>query len=377
MYRLIQITSLSFCTIIFFVIASSIYGQDYPDEFLNGEIHKIQSKILQQERIILVYLPTDYDRSNNSYPVHYITDAPATANLFFDLIRLHTHAFVNEMPQSIVIGLQSDGREFNLHPEKGAKKYLDFVEREVIPFIEQKYRTKPFRTIAGHSLGGGFAIYAFLSRTNLFNLCIAGSPYPLEYLTNMIAREDVLNGTSAYRFLYSSMGTVNDSPVLQLENFKQAFIDKAPQNVQYSFQINEGVSHISNVALNFQAGLKAFYKDWKFVLPDTLSASIDVMLSNHYKSLSQKVGYSVKPGEWEVIFPIMDKLAKRSDFKNAIQILKYCTELYPQSDQAYAFLARAYMSAGEQESAQANLEKALSINPQNKFALQIKSMLNK
>lgn len=377
MYRLIQIASLSFYAIIIFAIASSIYGQDYPDEFLNGEIHKIQSKILQQERIILVYLPTDYDMSNNSYPVHYITDAPATANLFFDLIRLHTPAIVNEMPQSIIIGLQSDGREFNLHPEKGAKKYLDFLEHEVIPFVEQKYRTKPFRTIAGHSLGGGFAIYAFLLRTNLFNLCIAGSPYPLEYLTNMIAREDVLNETSAYRFLYSSMGTVNDSPVLQLENFKQAFIDKAPQNVQYSFQINEGASHISNIALNFQAGLKAFYKDWKFVLPDTLSSSIDVMLSNHYKSLSQKVGYSVKPGEWEVIFPIMDKLAKRGDLKNAIQILKYCTELYPQSDQAYAFLARAYMSAGEQESAQTYLEKALSINPQNKFALQIKSILKK
>ena len=73
----------------------------------------------------------------------------------------------------------------------------------------------------------------------------------------------------------------------------------------------------------------------------------------------------------------MDKLAKRGDFKNAIQILKYCIQLYPQSDQAYAFLARAYISMGDKESAQANLEKALSMNPQNGFALEIKSMLIK
>ena len=29
---------------------TSIYGQDYPDEFLNGEIHKIQSEILNHQK---------------------------------------------------------------------------------------------------------------------------------------------------------------------------------------------------------------------------------------------------------------------------------------------------------------------------------------
>lgn len=374
MYRIFTNGILIVCSMILFTI-SFTYGQDYPDEFLNGEIHKIQSQILEQERIILVYLPTNYAESNISYPVHYITDAPATANLFFDLMRLH--AFTDEMPQSIVIGLQSNDREFNLHPEKGAKKYLDFIENEVIPFVEKNYRTKPFRSIAGHSLGGGFAIYAFLSRTNLFNLCIAGSPYPLEYLTNMLVNKEFLNKATEHRFLYCSIGTENDIPELHFQSFKKAVLEIAPQNLHYSFLINQGESHISNIAVNFQNGLEDFYQDWQFVLPDTLSAPINEILANHYKNLSQRVGYSVRPSEWEVIFPAMDKLAKRGDFKNAIQALEYCIELYPQSDQAYAFLARAYVSTGDTESAQAYLEKALSINPNNQFALEIKNMLNR
>ena len=68
----------------------------------------------------------------------------------------------------------------------------------------------------------------------------------------------------------------------------------------------------------------------------------------------------------------MDKLAKRGDFKNAIKLLQYCIELYPQSDQAYAFLARAYINISDKESAKKYLEKALKINPNNKYASQIK-----
>lgn len=354
---------------------SFMSGQEYPDKFLNGEIHTIQSEILQQERIIFIYLPRGYEDSNRSYPVHYVSDAPTTANLFYDLLTLH--ALSNAMPQSIVVGLQSDGREVNLHPEKGAQKYLDFIEQEVIPYVEPTYRTKPFRSIAGHSLGGGFAIYAFLVRTDLFNLCMAGSPYPLEYLTNMIGQDGILNETSEPRFLYSSTGTVSDIPAAQFEDFKQAVMEKAPQNVQYTFQIHEGESHISNVAVNFQEGLEGFYRDWQFVLPETLRASIGVLLADHYRKLSRKVGYAVEPGEWEVFFPVMDQLAKRGDFENAIQALKYCIEFYPQSDQAYAFLARAYLSTGDRESAAISVEKALSINPHNKYALQLQSALDR
>lgn len=375
MYRLAMKNYLTLFLCIFCPLLMTVYGQDVPDEFINGKVERIQSNILGKEHVIFVYLPTNYSHSDRVYPVHYITDAPATSNLFYDLVRLHS--FVGALPYSIVVGLSSDNREHNLHPEKGAKKYLQFVEHEVIPFVEKNYRTEPFRSISGHSLGGGFAIYAFLSRTELFNLCFAGSPYPLEYLINMIKNENTLHETSAFKFLYSSIGTKNDVMESQFDIFQKMVKEKAPENVGYSFHINKGENHISNIAINFQNGLQTYYADWQFELPDTLNKPAHLLLANHYDSLSHKLGYSVKPDEWDVIYPLMDRLAQRGDFENAIHILKYCLKLYPQSDQAYAFLARAYLSLGDNKAASTNLDLALSINPQNKFALELKAMLEK
>jgi tetratricopeptide (TPR) repeat protein len=71
----------------------------------------------------------------------------------------------------------------------------------------------------------------------------------------------------------------------------------------------------------------------------------------------------------------MDQLAQRGDFQNAIDILEYCTELHPESDQAYAFLAKAHFDQGNYKSGKRYLEKALDLNPKNRFAQRIKMMI--
>ena len=108
-------------------------GQDFPDTFVNGEIHTVHSEVLKQDRILFVYLPRGYEEEDGSYPVHYVTDAPGTSNLFHGL--LTTLGSYGEMPPGIVVGLSSDGRDRHLHAEKGAAAYLEFVAREVIPFV--------------------------------------------------------------------------------------------------------------------------------------------------------------------------------------------------------------------------------------------------
>ncbi len=59
----------------------------------------------------------------------------------------------------------------------GAAAYLDFIEREVIPFIESTYRADPGRrAYSGHSYGGLFGAHALLSRPGLFCCYILSSP---------------------------------------------------------------------------------------------------------------------------------------------------------------------------------------------------------
>lgn len=352
---------------------TNLYAQDYPDRFLNGKTRVIQSKILNQDRILFIYLPQFYAESEESYPVHYITDAPATSNMFYGILRLHS--LINSVPRSIIVGLSSDGREFNLHPEKGTEKYLEFLIQEVFPFIEENYRTEPFRSISGHSLGGGFAINAFLKCPDMFRLCIAGSPYPLEYLTGMVTSESMLPEFSGKRYLYVSNGSVDDIDKTHFSAFEDAVKTSYLETIESAFIMNIGENHISNIAVNIQDGLEWYYEGWNFELPEKPDLPVSCLLRAHYENLSQKNGYRVRAGEWEVLFPVMDRLAKRGDFASAIEVLNYCIELYPESDQAYAFLAQAHLSTGDKESAKKSVEKALSLNPENRFALRIKGIL--
>ncbi len=274
------------------------------------------------------------------------------------------------MPEAIVIGLSSNQREHHLHPGKGADKYLKFIKTEVLPYIDETYRTKSFNSISGHSLGGGFALYAFLKEPAIFNLCMAGSPYPIQQILKI-----QVDTFPDHRHLYSSMGTVDDISQKDFSALKKHL--EANSQITTQFDIHQGESHISNIAINFQEGLKFFYTDWHFQLPETITQPIDKLLFQHYEQLSNKMGYAVNVNEWQVIYPIMDQLARNRDFDNAIKALKYCIKIHPKSDQAYAFLARAYVSTGDMIAAKENLRKALSLNPNNKMALQMKKRFSR
>ncbi|MBD0325483.1 MAG: alpha/beta hydrolase, partial [Pyrinomonadaceae bacterium] len=150
----------------------------------------VKSAVLGEERAILVRTPPGYERDGQRYPVLYMTDG--------DAHMLHTTGTVsflarnNRMPEMIVVGIPNTDRTRDLSPTHvaqapgnpnarfptsgGADKFLKFIETELIPHIESKYRTQPFRALAGHSLGGLFALHAMISRPELFNAYISVSP---------------------------------------------------------------------------------------------------------------------------------------------------------------------------------------------------------
>ena len=45
----------------------------------------------------------------------------------------------------------------------GADNFLNFLKKELAPFIDKNYRTEPFRIIIGTSMGGLFTSYALIN----------------------------------------------------------------------------------------------------------------------------------------------------------------------------------------------------------------------
>jgi predicted alpha/beta superfamily hydrolase len=59
----------------------------------------------------------------------------------------------------------------------GGPAFLDFLEHELMPFIDHTYRTKPSDGgLLGHSMGGEFALYALEQRPGLFQRIVAAGP---------------------------------------------------------------------------------------------------------------------------------------------------------------------------------------------------------
>ena len=140
------------------------------------------SQSLNEKRPIIISLPSGYEKGNSNYPVLYLTDG--LQNIWHALGTIEVLTRTGSMPPVIVVGIESLDRNRDFSPTEnknspgsgGGPKYLEFMEKELIPFIDSNYRTQPFRILEGHSMGGLFAAYALMEKPKLFNAYIIMSP---------------------------------------------------------------------------------------------------------------------------------------------------------------------------------------------------------
>ncbi|HRH70116.1 MAG TPA: alpha/beta hydrolase-fold protein [Flavobacteriales bacterium] len=156
--------------------------------FVFGEVHSWHSTVLNEERTLNVYLPDGYSDSL-TYPVVYLLDGSANEDYphiaglmqFMNMYDLH--------PKSIVVGIanvdryrdltfpsQVDSDLVSLPTSGGSAAFMDFIEREVQPFVQDHYRVQGPRTIIGQSLGGLFAMEVLVTKPQLFDNYIVVSP---------------------------------------------------------------------------------------------------------------------------------------------------------------------------------------------------------
>lgn len=160
--------------------------------FVIGEIQEIYSKILGEPRILNIYLPEDYHSSDTShYPVVYLLDGSANEDFIHvsGLYQFHSFSWINNVPKSIVVGIANVNRKRdftfpckNIAEQKKyagtshSEAFINFIEKELQPYIENQYRTSAPRTIIGQSLGGLLATEILFKKPRLFNDYIIISP---------------------------------------------------------------------------------------------------------------------------------------------------------------------------------------------------------
>ena len=160
--------------------------------FVLGSIEELESKILGENRILNIYLPEGYIPNDTTrYPVVYLLDGSADEDFIHTvgLFQFNTFSWIDRVPKSIIIGIATVDRrrdftfpstiesEKKNFPTTGhSDKFISFLEEELKPFINNKYKTNSSAMLIGQSLGGLLASEILLKRPEMFNKYLIISP---------------------------------------------------------------------------------------------------------------------------------------------------------------------------------------------------------
>ena len=351
--------SLIFGVIFTLCIVFSVFGQTTQIASVVHTQYKINSQVLGEERTILVRVPANYAERNERFPVVYMLDAHPPQNAMMAGI-VEQQAWGGMMPEMIIVGIQNTNRTRDLTPTKtermdsgGADKFLDFLEKEVIPLVEKNYRTQPFRIFAGHSLGGLMAVYAFVARPDLFNAYIAASPV-LHWDNDFVIKraEEVFKQNKDWKkTMFISIGDEPDY-VKGFNSFQDLLKKAKPKNFEYEFRQFKDENHASSVLPAYYAGFRKIFAGWT---PPVSGNIAD--LENHYRKLSERFNYEIKIPE-AMLNQIGYQLLNSNRLDEAISAFKKNVENHPNSANVYDSLAAAFEKNGQLKQAAEYYEKA-------------------
>lgn len=188
--------SLRLKSLFYFAFLFLFCGVSGQEKISVGEKSRLFSSVLKEEREIFVHLPKSYQDSTvkpASYPVIYLLDGEMNFEFFAPMTDYFSKNPFATIPECIVVGIKNTDRTRNFTPTKasvksplngktlfensgGAEDFIQFLEKELKPFVNKKYRTSSYSILAGHSFGGLLVIQSMISHPDYFNAYVAVDP---------------------------------------------------------------------------------------------------------------------------------------------------------------------------------------------------------
>lgn len=342
------------------------------DPVVIGETITIRSEILDEDRRVHVQLPDGYETDPDSrYMAVYVLDGDVPPSFAYVAGLVGFLASGYQLPPMIVVGIPNTNRTRDLttphdgprwykdiliDPDSvlppsatdstgGADAFLTFLAEELAPEIDRRYRTAPFRVLAGHSLGGLFVTRALLTRPGSFHGYVASSP-SLSWNDRALvrgARRALTALPDAPRFFYVAVGDRETNLLTPAAELAAVLEMHAPPSLRWWHRVNPGETHQSNPVPTYAQGLSTLFAD--LALPEGFLFTGDLAaLEARYAQASARYGYRIAPPAGFLTFMgVTQLLLGRTD--RAIEILERTLELYPQSTDARDALARAREAA--------------------------------
>lgn len=379
-----------------------------------GVLDSLYSRILNESRKIYIQLPASYQPAKNQkYPVVFILDGEMLLPTVNDVHNYYSGGF---MPEMVLVGISNDknrtrdlttsiittkyGMPFNSKNGE-AYNFSEFIEKELIPFIENKYPVTDFRTLIGHSYGGLFTIYTLINQPDLFANYLAIDP-SLDWDDQKLLKEAqglLANRTYENKSLFMSL-----SGQLHMQN-AQITIDNVMQDTtDYTLFARSNIAFSNAVQQNAHNGLSF---EWKFYPRDLhgtipFPAIMDGLISlfewyqmentdkiNSFdtpreellsiikyrgKKLKDHFGYAEPPYPEELLNMSGYMNMDMQQLEKAKMYFELTMEYYPESANAFDSMADYYEAQGDFTNAIKYVTKALELSGNDSYRKRIEEL---
>lgn len=353
-------------TIIFMLIVfvNTGFSQELTSNILLGQSLAIESKYLNETREVFINIPEGYLNSQDNYPVLYVLDGER--NFFIASAITNFLSQNQQIPNIIVVGIPNVNRNRDFTPVNsdrmpnsgGADNFVNFLSKELMPTIDEKYRTHDYQILFGHSLTGMFGVYTLLTNSELFDAFLTASPYVMYYdnyvldkATNLIGKNSLDN-----KYIFISVGDEPNyfDPLTKLTGM----FTNRNSGIKWEYNKYNSDTHDSIPIKTIADGLPYIFSDFPITQEVAMGGldALKAVLNNR----QNKYGMTTYLNE-VVINTIGYQLLQANEIDKSIEIFKYNIELFSNSSNVYDSLGDAYDAKGSKKKALKYYKKAVQL----------------
>jgi len=327
---------------------------------------------LQERRDVQYYFPEHYN-AETKYPIIVVLDG----EYLFDQVVANAKFYSNfhGMPEAIIVGVQQSknnlrNQDCGFEPDSGlptekGKLFFEFLGMELIPYLETKFSTAPFKMFVGYDITANFGNFYLFKDESLFNAYISISPYLApEMETRIPARLSVMNKKIFYQLILEGERSENSNRVLALHNTLK---EMESDNLRYFFDKYENADHISVATYGIGKAFDNIFGMFKPISPKeykerilTYVGPVFDYLANKQSSIENLFGFR-KATSLNDIMAIYAASRKKEDFESLKPLSDLCKKEYPNTMLGFYFEGEYYEQLGEPKKALRTFEKAFGM----------------
>ncbi|PHZ85493.1 alpha/beta hydrolase-fold protein [Paremcibacter congregatus] len=365
-----------------------------------GQNYTLASTYLKEDRPYSVYLPDACKTGGASAPcpMLYILDGERTFHHASGV--LETMSLHGQIPQMIMVAIANTAdRTGDLTPTHslddgfgrqdpsrstsgGGERFLDFIEHELIPEVEERYKPMPYRILVGHSFGGLITLHSLVNRPALFqgHIAIDSSLYwdNNSWLRQAEAKLEQMKTIKNRVYVsvaeYAPKGNMDISNRFERPGERFSYALKANQSphLQSTYQQFAGEDHGSVGLPSLYYGLKFVFDGYKNLPPSVESQGLEAVKA-YYRDYLGLYGIALSPP-----MAIIANLALTAELNNrydeSIAYHTYNIKTHPKSAGSHYALAETYRHMGKTDQATIHYKKVVELHP--KWAEHIEVMMS-